>query len=104
MTSTIATQQEQWLIAVTTPNGLICSCRFMSGRPAQVIEQLRTIAPKKAAALELVRARFGEPPLAVADLSEMAERMAAANIPTLPIAVYRNRSGWHSYILNQAEQ
>ena len=104
MTQTIATQQQQWLLAVTTPKGLICSCRFMSGRPAQVIEQLRIIAPKKAAALELVKARFGEPPLAVADLSEMAERMNAANIPSLPIAVYHNRSGWHSYNINEADR
>ena len=104
MTQTIATQQQQWLLAVTTPKGLICSCYYMAGRPAQVIDQLRVIAADKYAALQLVKGHKGEPPLVVTDLSEMAERMSAANISALPVAVYRNHTGWHSYNINAAEQ
>ena len=33
------------VLAVTTPKGLICSCYYMAGRPAQVIDQLGSLRP-----------------------------------------------------------
>ena len=93
-------QRTQWILAVTTPSGLVCSCRAMLGEPFQVVDQLRIMAPDKRSALSLVDSTGNDPPLQVSNLSEMMELMNAAEIPALLIAVYRNRTGWHWYNLN----